>query len=177
MNYKTISLSITVNNMDNDPFSQVTLYETGSNFPSKEMKTKIFNNLSFTRNNNELNFLTFYTFTSQSSQYFYLVIEPKQDIDYITISYSDFTIPPIDITIPIPSISSDNYDFGYDKIKKADSDSEDIATFFWIFIVAIVIIIIVAKKCKTESHDNVGEIIPVSPLLEDNSQNQNRLNQ
>ena len=135
--------------MDNDPFSQVTLYETGSNFPSKEMKTKIFNNLSFTRNNNEL----------------------------MIFSYSDFTIPPIDITIPIPSISSDNYDFGYDKIKKADSDSEDIATFFWIFIVAIVIIIIVAKKCKTESHDNVGEIIPVSPLLEDNSQNQNRLNQ
>ena len=34
LNYKTISLSITVNNMDNDPFSQVTLYETGSNFPS-----------------------------------------------------------------------------------------------------------------------------------------------
>ena len=166
-----VSISFSMNNMDKYLFSQAIIYETGSNFPSKDMKITT-KNLAFNKTNNELTTQMSYSSSIKSSHYIYVEIEPKYDINYLNIYTFSFSFPSIDTG----GGNGHGYDYGFDKLKTTDSDSREGATIVLIIIVIIVVIIIVVKKCKNESNVDIGKINPVSPLIDDNSQDQNRLN-
>ena len=160
--YSQIRLDLTVNNMDYYPFSHITIYETSEDFPSNYMEIETYQNLNFTKVNNELQvsiiYNSYYKYRYRSELDIYVVIEPIYDINYMICN----------------KYHSKEFDDDDDYDDESDSNIATIIMFIIILsiIIITVITLIIVKKCK---NNEIEQIQSLSPFIGNNTPQDNSL--
>ena len=141
-----VNLKLTMENMINYPFSQVTIYESWGYF-SPNAKSVIINNLNFTKNTNRQEVSIKYKTTLDARAEIYIKIEPIYDINYIDTE--------VDVKDIIPSSSSNN-----SKNIVIIIVSSIISIIFILILIFVIIYIVKKRKNKINDENVIQSFVP-----------------
>ncbi len=150
------NLTLIMNNMDNYPFSKVTIYELVGFFPDASMRKVSEQNVKYTKINNELQMSIIYKTSFEYSVDIYVEIEPKYDINYI---YAQVNVKDL--------VVISDYFNKYILIV--------IIPILIIIIIIIIIIYFCVKNCKKGNRyeNDILNVEPLNPSNQNSSQQHN----